>query len=92
MVFHLGPKAYRDIHKMLVLGVITNIISKIQSFAIVSLLVMLLSGVVYLFVTIHPGLAASRICCNFVAALYLTTITLRSSINTFYLLSTPHLY
>jgi hypothetical protein len=31
----------------------------------------------------------SRICCNFVAALYLTTITLRSSINTFYLSSTP---
>jgi hypothetical protein len=36
--------------------------------------------------------AVSRICCNFVAALYLTTITLRPSINTFYLLSTPHLY
>jgi tetratricopeptide (TPR) repeat protein len=33
-----------------------------------------------------------RNCCNFVVALYLTTITLRPSINTFYPLPTPHLY
>jgi len=34
----------------------------------------------------------SRKCCNFVAALYPTIITLRPSLNTFYLLPTPHLY
>jgi hypothetical protein len=31
-----------------------------------------------------------RNCCNFLDALYPTTITLRPSINTYYPLSTPH--
>ena len=37
-------------------------------------------------------LVVSRTCCNFVAALYPTIMTLRPSRNTFYLLPTPHLY
>ena len=37
-------------------------------------------------------MVVSRKCCNFVAALYPTIITLRPSLNTFYLLPTPHLY
>jgi iron complex transport system substrate-binding protein len=39
-----------------------------------------------------PDKVVSRKCCNFVAALYPTIITLRPSLNTFYLLPTPHLY
>ena len=38
-----------------------------------------------------PYPVVSRNCCN-LAALYPTIITLRPSLNTFYLLPTPHLY